>query len=52
MLEHIQNIIGIPILGISAEILFAMCIMIIILLCDRFFSIIEYIIHLFGGLRK
>lgn len=52
MLDHIQEIIGIPILGISAEILFAMCCMIIILLCDRFFSIIEYIIHLFGGLRK
>lgn len=52
MLEHIQEIIGIPILGVSVEILFTMCVMLIILLCDRFFSIVEYIIHLFGGLKK
>lgn len=52
MLENLQEIMGIPVLGISLDILFAMCMMMVILLCDRFFSIVEYVIHLFGGLRK
>lgn len=49
MLEQLYEIMGYNFGSVAIEILFTMCMMMVLLLCDRFFSIVEYVIHIFGG---
>lgn len=49
MLESLYEIMGYNFGSIALEVLFVGCMMMVMLLCDRFFSIVEYVIHIFGG---
>lgn len=49
MLNQIYNIIGQTFDNLSPDIVFAACVMIIILVADRFFAVLEYVLHLLGG---
>lgn len=51
MLDDLFEIMGYNFGSVAMEILFTMCMMMVLLLCDRFFSIVEYVIHIFGGRR-
>lgn len=52
MLEQIFAIIGQTFADLSSDIIFAGCLMLILLLCDRFFSVLEYVLHLIGGGKR